>query len=281
MNTRCRSRITDVVLAAALVVGATAIGLEWSAKATTAEPPPLTVPPTTETTLAPPTTATTAAPPTTVTTVATDDEADKEDTSTLARGDSGAAVADVQRRLAELRYDPGAADGNFGEATEYAVLAFEKVQGLEPTGTVTEAVRAALAHPSTPPPLRPSGGDDRVEVDLATQLLYVYRQGRLSLISHVSTGSGKVFCEAGPCRRAITPTGTFRFLWRAQGWDVGPLGGLYNPVYFTEDGIAVHGALSVPLAPASHGCVRIPMHTAERFPSLVSDGDPVYVVDGE
>jgi len=53
-----------------------------------------------------------------------------------------------------------------------------------------------------------------------------------------------------------------------------PLGKLYNPVYFVG-GIAVHGAPSVPNRPASHGCVRIPMHIAEYFPTLVAKGDPV------
>ncbi|MDP8987655.1 MAG: L,D-transpeptidase family protein, partial [Actinomycetota bacterium] len=59
------------------------------------------------------------------------------------------------------------------------------------------------------------------------------------------------------------------------------LGKLYNPVYFTGSGIAIHGSTSVPTYPASHGCVRIPMHIAEYFPSLVQKGDAVYVLDGK
>ena len=35
------------------------------------------------------------------------------------------------------------------------------------------------------------------------------------------------------------------------------LGGMWDPVYFNY-GIAMHGALNVPLEPASHGCIRIP-----------------------
>jgi hypothetical protein len=52
-----------------------------------------------------------------------------------------------------------------------------------------------------------------------------------------------------------------------------------NPVYFNY-GIAVHGAEKVPLTPASHGCIRIPMPIGDYFPSLVSNGDLVYVWDG-
>jgi hypothetical protein len=51
-------------------------------------------------------------------------------------------------------------------------------------------------------------------------------------------------------------------------------------VYFTSYGVAIHGFPSVPTRPASHGCVRIPMHTATWFPSRVVQGDPVYVFDG-
>jgi hypothetical protein len=50
-------------------------------------------------------------------------------------------------------------------------------------------------------------------------------------------------------------------------------------VYFNYN-IAVHGAILVPLKPASHGCVRIPMSVARYFPALVAYGDRVYVFDG-
>ena len=99
-------------------------------------------------------------------------------------------------------------------------------------------------------------------------------------MTHVSTGSGERYCEEGRCGTAVTPTGAFRFSWRWPGWRESRLGKLYNPVYFTSSGIAVHGSTSVPTYPASHGCVRIPMHIAEYFPDLVDEGDAVYVVDG-
>ena len=33
--------------------------------------------------------------------------------------------------------------------------------------------------------------------------------------------------------------------------------------------IAIHGAVNVPVMPVSHGAIRIPMHVAEYFQSLV------------
>ncbi|HEV2766328.1 MAG TPA: L,D-transpeptidase family protein [Acidimicrobiales bacterium] len=230
------------------------------------------------TTTRPPTTTTV---PETTTTTTTTTTAPAPAVEGLTRGAKGEEVAAVQRRLTELRFDPGPADGSFGVGTMYAVQAFQKLHGMEPTGVVTADVGAALAAPQSPAPLVPDGGADRVEVDLPRQLLFLYKGGDLRLISHISSGNGKRYCAPGGCGTAITPPGSFRFMWRYPGWRTSRLGKLYNPVYFTGSGIAIHGATSVPTHPASHGCVRIPMHIAEYFPSLVQKGDAVYVLDGK
>jgi hypothetical protein len=80
----------------------------------------------------------------------------------------------------------------------------------------------------------------------------------------------------------VTPGGSYGFYRQGRGWETGPLGSLYNPVYF-NGGIAVHGSRSVPAQPASHGCIRIPMSVAEWFPGAVHIGMPVHVVgvDGQ
>ncbi len=232
------------------------------------------------------TTTTLYRPPTTVLTTTTTTAPDTTTTTEpkvdgLVKGAEGEDVAAVQRRLTELRFDPGPADGSFGQATVYAVQAFQKLQGMEPTGEITAAVQAALSAPEQATPMVPGGGSNRVEIDLVRQLLFVYQGDNLRLISHTSTGSKKRYCADGGCGTAITPVGAHRFLWRYPGWRTSRLGKLYNPVYFTGGGIAIHGATSVPTYPASHGCVRIPMHIAEYFPSLVAKGDPVYVLDGK
>lgn len=219
------------------------------------------------------TTTTTAPPPsTTVVTLPP---------GTLARGMRGPEVQSLQQRLLDLHFDPGLADGAFGQSTVYAVQAFQKLNGFAPDGLVSDAVKAALANPAPIEPIVPDGGATRVEVDLRRQVLFLYKDGALRLISHISTGNGKTYCAEGKCGyRAITPVGAFRFAWRYSGWRTSRLGKLYNPVYFTSSGIAIHGALSVPTYPASHGCVRIPMNIAGYFPSLVARGDPVYVTEG-
>ncbi len=263
---------------AALVVCIAVVGTAYGLSASSSQ---AIVAPTTTTTEAPTTTTTTEAPTTTTTEAPTTTTTEAPAPEGLVAGAEGEDVAELQRRLIELRFDPGAADGVYGQGTVFAVQAFQKLQGMEPTGDVTPAVEAALAAATEPAPQVPDGGADRVEIDLPRQLLFLYKGGDLRLISHISSGNNKRYCAEGGCGTAVTPVGAHRFMWRYPGWRTSRLGKLYNPVYFTGSGIAIHGSSSVPTYPASHGCVRIPMHIAEYFPGLVARGDAVYVLDGK
>ncbi|HEX7276173.1 MAG TPA: L,D-transpeptidase family protein [Acidimicrobiales bacterium] len=198
----------------------------------------------------------------------------------LGQGDSGAAVLALEQRLDALHYDVGAVDGTFDKVTMYAVMAFQKVHGFGRDGRATDEIVAAMAaDPGTHAALAPQGGPNRVEVDLGRQVLFLYQGGGLTRILPVSTGSDERFCSEGYCRYAVTPKGAYTVYRVASGWETGPLGDLYNPLYF-NGGIAFHGAYSVPGYPASHGCVRIPMNAAEWFPTVVGNGWPMYVSGG-
>jgi len=202
-------------------------------------------------------------------------------------GASGLAVAAYQARLAELRFDPGPVDGQFGPAVQYAVQALQKLTGLPVTGVIGQAEVDAMSRFTYPEPLEAGLEPNRTEVDIARQILTLYENGQPRLITTMSSGSGEHYCYETPkdnptqrvCEVANTPAGRFTYYLHRPGWDVGVLGGLYNPVYFNA-GVAVHGYQSVPAHPASHGCVRIPMHIAKYFPTLVRLGDPVYVFGG-
>jgi hypothetical protein len=198
---------------------------------------------------------------------------------TLSIGMSGRDVRQVQQRLAALKYYPGPADGRFGADTLEAVWAFQEVQGLRTSGAVGQAMLRALAHPRAPKVLVARGGKLRVEVNLAREVLVLYRGGKVALISHVSSGGGYYFCSpGGGCGYAVTPAGDFRTVTFMPGWITVPLGEMYNPVFFIGHAYAIHGDTDVPLAPASHGCVRIPMDIAAFFHTLLPDtGTPVYV----
>jgi len=62
------------------------------------------------------------------------------------RGDKGAAVTAVQKKLIAAGYDIGSsgADGDFGPATEQAVKRFQAANGLTVDGIVGPSTRAAL-----------------------------------------------------------------------------------------------------------------------------------------
>ena len=196
-----------------------------------------------------------------------------------AAGDEGAAVKALQRRLAALKYYPGSIDGRFGTNTLEAVWAFEEVQGLPAHDYVTPAMKWALAHPRAPRVLVGHGGANRIEVSLSREVLVLYHNNHVELISHVSTGGHYYYCSpGGGCAVAITPTGNFKTVVFMPGWVQVPLGEMYNPVFFIGTAFAIHGDTDVPLAPVSHGCVRIPMDIAAFFHKLVHiPGEPVYI----
>jgi peptidoglycan hydrolase-like protein with peptidoglycan-binding domain len=228
----------------------------------------------------------------------------------LSEGMSGESVRRVQTRLKELGFDPGPVDGVFGTGTKQAVWAYEKLTNPAirydaVSGTVTNELWQTMQDNVTFPARRPGGaGTTHMEIYLDRQVAIVYTDDAARLITHISTGelnadgSPKTWCEdvtydtdakgeALPepvtkpmCAESKTPGGVFEFYRRYEGTRNGPLGSMWNPVYFNY-GIAVHGARNVPDAPASHGCVRIPMFISEYFPDLVANGDLVYVWDGK
>jgi lipoprotein-anchoring transpeptidase ErfK/SrfK len=165
--------------------------------------------------------------------------------------------------------------------------ALQKLKGLPVTGVIGPAEVDVLNCFTYPEPLEPGAEPNRTEVDIPRQTLTLYDHGQPRLLATMSSGSGETHCCTTPkdnptervCEVASTPGGRFTYCLHRPGWDVGVLGGLYNPFCFNQ-GVAVHGYQSAPVGPASHGCVLIPMHFAEYFPTLVRRGDPVYVIGG-
>jgi peptidoglycan hydrolase-like protein with peptidoglycan-binding domain len=204
-------------------------------------------------------------------------------------GAHGAAVRSVQRRLNQLHYYAGRADGQYGQNTAEAVWAFKEAQGLPmnaATNTlVTRAFRRALIHPRAPRVLVRRGGANRIEINQNDELLVQYRHNKVFLILHVSSGGGYTYpCAGDPsatCGPAITPDGNYTANWFHRGWLTVPLGTMYNPVFFIGGAYAIHGDVPVPWYPASHGCVRIWMDAANWFHKEISIGGahptPIYV----
>jgi hypothetical protein len=184
-------------------------------------------------------------------------------------------LTEAKQRLASLGYwvEPLATPAS--ESFRQAVLAFQKVEGRPRTGKLTAIELQVLRQAQPPLPLET--GEFHIEVDLERQVvLVVDPDGVVIRTVSTSTGSGELFTEGGRTRRAITPTGRFQVFRKIAGWRTSPLGRLYYPLYFFG-GTAIHGSPSIPVQPASHGCVRLPMSMAREFFQLVPFGTPVVV----
>jgi peptidoglycan hydrolase-like protein with peptidoglycan-binding domain len=200
-------------------------------------------------------------------------------------GATGAAVKSVQKRLDALHYYVGPADGVYGQDLEWAVWAFKRAEGLPMNAStnslITWAFRRDLVHPKAPPVLVPKGGAERVEINLARQILVVYKHDKVHLILDVSSGGGYYFCNPGPpkgdgsCGTAVTLDGNYHADYFIPGWDTVPLGVMYNPVFFDPAaGQAMHGGDLVPWYPASHGCVRLQEDVENWFHTELTVGGP-------
>ncbi|MGH9112758.1 MAG: L,D-transpeptidase family protein [Acidimicrobiales bacterium] len=214
---------------------------------TTTERPTTTGPPTTTTTV--PATTTTV-PPTTTTTAPPDPASDGK----LELGEGGAAVAALQNRLVELGYWLGSADGNYGQLTRQAVMAFQKAEGLGRDGVAGPITQERLAGAQRQ---GSRAGGTGIEIDLERQILMVVQGGQVQWVINTSTGNNETYTSStGGSAVAATPPGNFTVNRQIDGLREAPLGTLYRPKYF-NGGIAVHGSGSIPAFPASHGCARL------------------------
>jgi putative chitinase len=98
---------------------------------------------------------------------------------TLEKGARGAAVVELQRKLAAHGFSPGAADGVLGPGTEAAVMAFQEARRLGADGVVGPKTWAALAAA----PSRPTKPDPKTGGVSVKELR--------SIMPHLSAARGK------------------------------------------------------------------------------------------
>jgi hypothetical protein len=176
----------------------------------------------------------------------------------------GLETARIQERLLELGFWLQLVDGDFGGTTKQAVMAFQKYVGLEPTAKVDQATADALTLATTRAVGQSNEPGTLVEVDKDKQVLFIMNSGKLLWALNISTGSGQYFLETNQkdlvtweTGRSLTPSGRYKIdREKPDGWWDGDLGRIYRPKYF-RGGIAIHGSMSIPNYPASHGCVRV------------------------
>jgi peptidoglycan hydrolase-like protein with peptidoglycan-binding domain len=251
-------RPAGAVLCAALA-GGSVLGVGTGAWASTTTPSPTAS--ATAPAVSTPTPSTTT-PPTSGTTSTTPKPTPKPKpkpwaptwSTTLRPGMKGAAVTAAQKRLQQLGYWVGTPDGRYGTLTTQAVLAVQKSHRMKRTGVLDSATRKAITVGLRPKARTTSGS--AIEVDLKRQIVIVVSKGRTRWVLNTSTGSGKIYYQAGRREVAVTPTGRFRIERQIDGLRISALGQLWRPKYFYR-GYALHGSPSIPAYPASHGCVRL------------------------
>jgi hypothetical protein len=211
-------------------------------------------------------------------------------------GMTGPAVKALQQRLAFLHYFVGKIDGRFGWDTQEGVWAFKEVQtGIEapPNASIVgPAMQRQLVHPRLPKVLFPHGNlgsRTRIEVNKKIEVLVLYRRDKVVLISHVSSASR---CRPDGCGW-FTPGGFHRASYYIPGKVADNSFGrsfMYWPVFFINYTYAIHGFpnpkwgnrfYGVPLKPASHGCVRIPLDLSKILHTMIhvspTNGTPVWI----
>ena len=162
----------------------------------------------------------------------------------LKTGSRGDAVWRLQVAMRDNYYWHSGNDGVFGNTTEQAVMAVQKMHGLARDGVCGPKTWAVIDRLGTPRGRTTSG--TVMEVDLTKQLIILIVSGRTRWVFNTSTGKSGW----------RTPRGRYKIFRQVNGMDTGPLGSLWRPKYF-NGGIAIHGYTSVPGYPASHGCTRV------------------------
>lgn len=178
-------------------------------------------------------------------------------------GAVGTRVLFLQNRLYALGYSTPRG-GRYDFATAQAVLTFRKVNGLGRLYTANRIVYGYLANGRGGFVPRFPRQPKHVEADLTRQVLaLVSRGGRVYRVLTLSSG------------KASTPTvlGTFHVYSKDFGTNAK---GMVDSNYFVG-GYAIHGYPDVPLYPASHGCLRIPIPLAGFVYRWIDYGDPVDV----
>ena len=178
------------------------------------------------------------------------------------RGSRGLAVRVLQYRLAALGYVVGRR-GIYDARTARAVLAFRKVSGMRRTYSASSTVFGRLARGGGRFRVRYPSHGRHIEASLSKQVMALISRGRAIRIYPISSGASS------------TPTIRGKFRVYRKEYGTNSLGMIHSS-YFIR-GYAIHGYRSVPVYPASHGCLRVPPAEALSIYNWVRIGTPVDV----
>jgi hypothetical protein len=166
------------------------------------------------------------------------------------------------------RLGPGADDGRFGPVTQEGILAFQKWERLDRSGSLDSATEKRLATAVRPTPITRRGGGKRAEILLDRQVALLIRDDQVVRAIAVSSGKASTPTPPGSCHV---------YAKIARWWSVPFREWLPLALPFVR-GIAFHEYGVVPVFPASHGCVRQPVAVARWTYDFATVGMPVSVI---
>ena len=185
-------------------------------------------------------------------------------------GDNGDNVVRLQRRLNGLEYFFGTLDGQYGAATETAVRAFQKGNGLTQSGIADQATMQLLFSGQAKKAMKPYV----VKVSTADQRVYVYgldnnnEYTQLVRTMKCSTGKDATPTPKGTFQATTGPGARWHYFKKYNCWA--------QYAYYIEGDILFHSVLynqkGGPVTQssvnnlgrkASHGCVRLSVEDAK------------------
>ena len=149
---------------------------------------------------------------------------------------------------------PGDDDGQFGPATQNAILAFQKWERLGRTGLRDPQTKARLALAKHPAAITNGAAGKRAEVLLDRQVALLIDDNEAVRTIAVSTGKAST----------PTPPGNHQVYAKIPRWWSTPFREWLPWALPFVGGIAFHQLGDVPAYPASHGCVR-QLYTVARW----------------
>ena len=178
-------------------------------------------------------------------------------------GQRSYAARILQYQLARAHFVVGA-PGVYDAQTQWAVMAFRKLAGLDRTFVADASVFQALAaHEGTFTIRYPENGR-HIEADLTHQVIaLIGANGVIQRIYAISSG------------KPSTPTelGNFHFYLQQPG--VNNVGMVNSSYFYLGD--AIHGYPEVPAYAASHGCLRVWIPDSLSIMQWVKIGTPIEV----
>lgn len=185
-------------------------------------------------------------------------------------GDHGDNVTRLQRRLSGLEYFFGVLDGQYGAATETAVRAFQKGNGLTQSGIADSATLQLLFSGDAKKAMKPYV----VKVSTADQRVYIYglddNNEYTDLVRTMKCSTGK---DATP-----TPKGTYQATtgpgarwhyfkkyncWAQYAYYIEGDIMFHSVLYNQQNGPVTQSSVNNLGRKASHGCVRLSVEDAK------------------